>query len=88
MNSNDRVVDNLLQLKESMDAGFEQFAGKQQNMMDYSVKELVLKQQEFAEELKEITAGLKEITEGLQAVKETVAEEKAQTLAAIESRMD
>ena len=88
MNSNDRVVDNLLQLKESMDAGFEQFAGKQQNMMDDSVKELVLKQQEFAEELKEITAGLKEITEGLQAVKETVAEEKAQTLAAIESRMD
>ena len=88
MNSNDRVVDNLLQLKESMDAGFEQFAGKQQNMMDDSVKELVLKQQEFAEELKEITAGLKEITEGLQTVKETVAEEKAQTLAAIESRMD
>ena len=88
MNSNDRVVDNLLQLKESMDAGFEQFAGKQQNMMDDSVKELVLKQQEFAEKLKEITAGLKEITEGLQAVKETVAEEKAQTLAAIESRMD
>ena len=88
MNSNDRVVDNLLQLKESMDAGFEQFAGKQQNMMDDSVKELVLKQQEFAEELKEITAGLKEITEGLQAVRETVAEEKAQTLAAIESRMD
>ena len=88
MNSNDRVVDNLLQLKESMDAGFEQFAGKQQNMMDDSVKELVLKQQEFAGELKEITAGLKEITEGLQAVKETVAEEKAQTLAAIESRMD
>ena len=88
MNSNDRVVDNLLQLRESMDAGFEQFAGKQQNMMDDSVKELVLKQQEFAEELKEITAGLKEITEGLQAVKETVAEEKAQTLAAIESRMD
>ena len=88
MNSNDRVVDNLLQLKESMDAGFEQFAGKQQNMMDDSVKELVLKQQELAEELKEITAGLKEITEGLQAVKETVAEEKAQTLAAIESRMD
>lgn len=88
MNSNDRVVDNLLQLKESMDAGFEQFAGKQQNMMDDSVKELVLKQQEFAEELKEITAGLKEITEGLQAVKETVAEEKAQTLAAIERRMD
>ena len=88
MNSNDRVVDNLLQLKESMDAGFGQFAGKQQNMMDDSVKELVLKQQEFAEELKEITAGLKEITEGLQAVKETVAEEKAQTLAAIESRMD
>ena len=88
MNSNDRVVDNLLQLKESMDAGFEQFAGKQQNMMDDSVKELVLKQQEFAEELKEITAGLKEITEGLQAVKETAAEEKAQTLAAIESRMD
>ena len=88
MNSNDRVVDNLLQLKESMDAGFEQFAGKQQNMMDDSVKELVLKQQEFAEELKEIIAGLKEITEGLQAVKETVAEEKAQTLAAIESRMD
>lgn len=88
MNSNDRVVDNLLQLKESMDAGFEQFAGKQQNMMDDSVKELVLKQQEFAEELKEVTAGLKEITEGLQAVKETVAEEKAQTLAAIESRMD
>ena len=88
MNSSDRVVDNLLQLKESMDAGFEQFAGKQQNMMDDSVKELVLKQQEFAEELKEITAGLKEITEGLQAVKETVAEEKAQTLAAIESRMD
>ena len=88
MNSNDRVEDNLLQLKESMDAGFEQFAGKQQNMMDDSVKELVLKQQEFAEELKEITAGLKEITEGLQAVKETVAEEKAQTLAAIESRMD
>ena len=88
MNSNDRVVDNLLQLKESMDAGFEQFAGKQQNMMDDSVKELVLKQQEFAEELKEITAGLKEITEGLQAVKETVAEEKAQTLVAIESRMD
>ena len=88
MNSNDRVVDNLLQLKESMDAGFEQFAGKQQNMMDDSVKELVLKQQEFAEGLKEITAGLKEITEGLQAVKETVAEEKAQTLAAIESRMD
>ena len=88
MNSNDRVVDNLLQLKESMDAGFEQFAGKQQNMMDDSVKELVLKQQEFAEELKEITEGLKEITEGLQAVKETVAEEKAQTLAAIESRMD
>ena len=88
MNSNDRVVDNLLQLKESMDAGFEQFAGKQQNMMDDSVKELALKQQEFAEELKEITAGLKEITEGLQAVKETVAEEKAQTLAAIESRMD
>ena len=81
MNSNDRVVDNLLQLKESMDAGFEQFAGKQQNMMDDSVKELVLKQQEFAEELKEIT-------EGLQTVKETVAEEKAQTLAAIESRMD
>ena len=80
MNSNDRVVDNLLQLKESMDAGFEQFAGKQQNMMDDSVKELVLKQQEFAEKLKEITAGLKEITEGLQAVKETVA--------AIESRMD
>ena len=38
MNSNDRVVDNLLQLKESMDAGFEQFAGKQQNMMDDSVK--------------------------------------------------
>ena len=88
MNSNDRVVDNLLQLKESMDAGFEQFAGKQQNMMDDSVKELVLKQQEFAEELKEITAGLKEITEGLQTVKETVAEEKAQTLAAIENRMD
>ena len=88
MNSNDRVVDNLLQLRESMDAGFEQFAGKQQNMMDDSVKELVLKQQEFAEELKEVTAGLKEITEGLQAVKETVAEEKAQTLAAIESRMD
>ena len=88
MNSNDRVVDNLLQLKESMDAGFEQFAGKQQNMMDDSVKELVLKQQEFAGELKEITAGLKEITEGLQAVRETVAEEKAQTLAAIESRMD
>ena len=88
MNSNDRVVDNLLQLKESMDAGFEQFAGKQQNMMDDSVKELVLKQQEFAEELKEITAGLKEITEGLQTVKETVAGEKAQTLAAIESRMD
>ena len=88
MNSNDRVVDNLLQLKESMDAGFEQFAGKQQNMMDDSVKELVLKQQEFAEELKEITAGLKEITEELQAVKETAAEEKAQTLAAIESRMD
>ena len=88
MNSNDRVVDNLLQLRESMDAGFEQFAGKQQNMMDDSVKELVLKQQEFAEELKEITAGLKEITEGLQTVKETVAEEKAQTLAAIESRMD
>ena len=88
MNSNDRVVDNLLQLKESMDAGFEQFAGKQQNMMDDSVKELVLKQQEFAEELKEVTAGLKEITEGLQTVKETVAEEKAQTLAAIESRMD
>ena len=88
MNSNDRVVDNLLQLKESMDAGFEQFAGKQQNMMDDSVKELVLKQQEFAEELKEITAGLKEITEGLQTVKETAAEEKAQTLAAIESRMD
>lgn len=88
MNSNDRVVDNLLQLRESMDAGFEQFAGKQQNMMDDSVKELVLKQQEFAGELKEITAGLKEITEGLQAVKETVAEEKAQTLAAIESRMD
>ena len=88
MNSNDRVVDNLLQLKESMDAGFEQFAGKQQNMMDDFVKELVLKQQEFAEELKEITAGLKEITEGLQTVKETVAEEKAQTLAAIESRMD
>ena len=88
MNSNDRVVDNLLQLKESMDAGFEQLAGKQQNMMDDSVKELVLKQQEFAEELKEITAGLKEITEGLQAVKETVAEENAQTLAAIESRMD
>ena len=88
MNSNDRVVDNLLQLKESMDAGFKQFAGKQQNMMDDSVKELVLKQQEFAEKLKEITAGLKEITEGLQAVKETVAEEKAQTLAAIESRMD
>ena len=88
MNSNDRVVDNLLQLKESMDAGFEQFAGKQQNMMDDSVKELVLKQQEFAGELKEVTAGLKEITEGLQAVKETVAEEKAQTLAAIESRMD
>ena len=88
MNSNDRVVDNLLHLKESMDAGFEQFAGKQQNMMDDSVKELVLKQQEFAEELKEITAGLKEITEELQAVKETVAEEKAQTLAAIESRMD
>ena len=88
MNSNDRVVDNLLQLKESMDAGFEQFAGKQQNMMDDSVKELVLKQQEFAEKLKEITAGLKEITEGLQTVKETVAEEKAQTLAAIESRMD
>ena len=53
MNSNDRVVDNLLQLKESMDAGFEQFAGKQQNMMDDSVKELVLKQQEFAEELKD-----------------------------------
>ena len=88
MNSNDRVVDNLLQLKESMDVGFEQFAGKQQNMMDDSVKELVLKQQEFAEELKEITAGLKEITEGLQTVKETVAEEKAQTLAAIENRMD
>ena len=88
MNSNDRVVDNLLQLKESMDAGFEQFAGKQQNMMDDSVKELVLKQQEFAEELKEITAGLKEINEELQAVKETAAEEKAQTLAAIESRMD
>ena len=88
MNSNDRVVDNLLQLRESMDAGFEQFAGKQQNMMDDSVKELVLKQQEFAGELKEVTAGLKEITEGLQAVKETVAEEKAQTLAAIESRMD
>ena len=88
MNSNDRVVDNLLQLRESMDAGFEQFAGKQKNMMDDSVKELVLKQQEFAGELKEITAGLKEITEGLQAVKETVAEEKAQTLAAIESRMD
>ena len=88
MNSNDRVVDNLLQLRESMDAGFEQFAGKQQNMMDDSVKELVLKQQEFAEELKEVTAGLKEITEGLQAVKETVAEEKAKTLAAIESRMD
>ena len=88
MNSNDRVVDNLLQLKESMDAGFEQFAGKQQNMMDDSVKELVLKQQEFAEKLKEITAGLKEINEELQAVKETAAEEKAQTLAAIESRMD
>ena len=88
MNSNDRVVDNLLQLKESMDAGFEQFAGKQQNMMDDSVKELVLKQQEFAEELKEITAGLKEINEELQVVKETAAEEKAQTLAAIESRMD
>ena len=88
MNSNDRVVDNLLQLKESMDAGFEQFAGKQQNMMDDSVKELVLKQQEFAEKLKEITAGLKEINEGLQTVKETAAEEKAQTLAAIESRMD
>mgnify|MGYP000629497801 CR=1 FL=1 len=33
MNSNDRVVDNLLQLKESMDAGFEQFAGKQQGIV-------------------------------------------------------
>lgn len=83
MNSNDRLLDQVLQFEERIDENQKELLNKQQGMLNDSVKEIMTRQEELVTGLKElqdsVKSNLTQTIDSIQGMKNDLTEQNAKT---------